>query len=57
VVDSVVGEGVEHLHERRLYGVQVFEHGKLKAASFAASQGAGRFEASPPEMRIRTLRL
>ena len=52
VVDAIVGEGVEHLHERVLHGVHVFEDGKVDAAGFAATAGLGRLHAAGANVEV-----
>ena len=46
VIDTIVGEGVEHLHERALHGMHIFENRKLDAAGFAATTSLGHLHAA-----------
>ena len=52
VIDAVVGQGVEHQHERVLHGMHVFEHGKLNAAGFAATPGLGHLHAAGANVEV-----
>jgi len=52
VVDAVVGEGVEHLHERSLHSMHVFEHGELNAAGLALEAGTGRLQAAGASLEV-----
>ena len=51
-VDAVVGQGVEYQGERKLHGVHVFEHGKLKTAGFAATAGLRCLHTAGAEVEV-----